>query len=57
MPLTARSEAKPVLDEPALHNAERRDVLREIGKAWAPHRTVAAWYLWRVPRERANTLK
>jgi DNA-3-methyladenine glycosylase II len=21
--------------------------MREIGKAWAPYRTVAAWYLWR----------
>ena len=30
--------------------------LREIGKAWAPHRTVASWYLWRVPRERGNVL-
>jgi DNA-3-methyladenine glycosylase II len=26
--------------------------LHEIGKAWSPHRTVAAWYLWRVPKER-----
>lgn len=26
--------------------------LREIGKAWAPHRTVASWYLWRIPRDR-----
>lgn len=32
-------------------------ILREISKAWAPHRTVAAWYLWRVPRERGNVLK
>jgi DNA-3-methyladenine glycosylase II len=31
--------------------------LREIGKAWAPHRTVASWYLWRTPRERGNVLK
>ncbi|MBX9841118.1 MAG: DNA-3-methyladenine glycosylase [Xanthobacteraceae bacterium] len=30
--------------------------LREIGKAWAPHRTVASWYLWRMPRERGNVL-
>jgi DNA-3-methyladenine glycosylase II len=30
--------------------------LREIGKAWAPHRTVASWYLWRTPRERGNVL-
>ena len=29
--------------------------LREIARAWAPHRTVAAWYLWRVPRARAET--
>jgi DNA-3-methyladenine glycosylase II len=21
-----------------------------IGQAWSPHRTAAAWYLWRVPR-------
>jgi DNA-3-methyladenine glycosylase II len=25
--------------------------LREIGKAWAPHWTVASWYLWRIPRD------
>jgi DNA-3-methyladenine glycosylase II len=31
--------------------------LREISKAWAPHRTVVAWYLWRIPRERGNVLK
>lgn len=24
--------------------------LVEIGKAWSPYRTVASWYLWRVPR-------
>lgn len=30
--------------------------LREIGRAWAPHRTVASWYLWRMPRERGNVL-
>lgn len=23
--------------------------IREIGRAWHPFRTVAAWYLWRVP--------
>lgn len=23
--------------------------MREIGKAWSPYRTVAAWYLWRGP--------
>lgn len=31
--------------------------LREISRAWSPHRTVAAWSLWRVPRERGNVLK
>jgi DNA-3-methyladenine glycosylase II len=31
--------------------------LRKISEAWAPHRTVAAWYLWRIPRERGNALK
>ncbi len=29
----------------------------EIGKEWAPHRTVASWYLWRTPRERPVPLK
>lgn len=23
--------------------------MREIGEAWRPYRTVAAWYLWRIP--------
>ncbi|MDT9644860.1 DNA-3-methyladenine glycosylase family protein, partial [Pseudomonas sp. JV245A] len=23
--------------------------LRQIGQAWSPWRTTAAWYLWRVP--------
>lgn len=31
--------------------------LREISKAWSPHRTVASWYLWRIPRSRGNVLK
>ena len=31
--------------------------LREIAKPWTPHRTVAAWYLWRIPRERGRVLK
>ncbi len=22
----------------------------EIGKAWSPHRTIASWYLWRMPK-------
>jgi DNA-3-methyladenine glycosylase II len=28
--------------------------LAAIGKQWSPHRTVASWYLWRVPKESAN---
>lgn len=24
--------------------------LRELGQAWSPYRSLAAWYLWRVPR-------
>lgn len=24
--------------------------LRETGAGWAPYRSIAAWYLWRVPR-------
>ncbi len=24
--------------------------MAEIGQAWSPHRTVASWYLWRVPK-------
>nr|WP_279589405.1 DNA-3-methyladenine glycosylase 2 family protein [Sphingomonas leidyi] len=31
--------------------------LREITLAWAPHRTVASWYLWRIPRDRGNVLE
>lgn len=26
-----------------------RKHLQELGAAWSPYRTVAAWYLWRVP--------
>lgn len=25
-------------------------LLAKIGLAWSPHRTVASWYLWRVPK-------
>jgi len=28
--------------------------LRLIGQDWAPHRTVASWYLWRMPADRAD---
>jgi DNA-3-methyladenine glycosylase II len=30
--------------------APKRKALAEIGKAWSPYRTVASWYLWRVPK-------
>jgi DNA-3-methyladenine glycosylase II len=41
----------------SLPEQPKPNALREIGKAWAPHRTVAARYLWRMPRERGNVLK
>ncbi|WP_025869835.1 DNA-3-methyladenine glycosylase family protein [Methylobacillus glycogenes] len=25
--------------------------LQQLGLAWSPHRSAAAWYLWRVPRQ------
>ena len=30
--------------------APNRKEIHEIGKAWSPYRTIAAWYLWRVPK-------
>ena len=33
-----------------LDTAPKRKEMAEIGKVWTPHRTVASWYLWRVPR-------
>jgi DNA-3-methyladenine glycosylase II len=30
--------------------------LRVLGEAWAPYRTIASWYLWRVPRKRAGIM-
>lgn len=32
-----------------LHTAPTPRQMRELGQAWRPFRTVAAWYLWRVP--------
>lgn len=40
-----------------LEEQPKPKALREIAKAWAPHRTVATWYLWRVPRDRGNVAK
>ncbi len=33
-----------------LETAPKRKEMADIGKAWSPHRTVASWYLWRVPK-------
>ncbi len=33
-----------------LQAAPKRKEMAEIGKVWSPHRTVASWYLWRVPK-------
>ncbi|HEY4253395.1 MAG TPA: DNA-3-methyladenine glycosylase [Roseomonas sp.] len=36
----------------SLPEAPKPKELRDIAKTWAPHRTVASWYLWRIPRDR-----
>ena len=33
-----------------LETAPKRKQMAEIGQAWSPHRTVASWYLWQVPK-------
>ena len=33
-----------------LEEQPNRKQMTEIGLAWSPYRTVAAWYLWRVPK-------
>ena len=33
-----------------LETAPKCKEMAEVGKAWSPYRTVASWYLWRVPR-------
>lgn len=33
-----------------LEIAPKRKQMAEIGKAWRPYRTIASWYLWRVPK-------
>ena len=30
--------------------APKRKEINEIAQAWRPYRTVASWYLWRVPK-------
>jgi DNA-3-methyladenine glycosylase II len=34
-----------------LDEAPKPKVLAEIGHAWSPHRSIAAWYLWRASDE------
>jgi DNA-3-methyladenine glycosylase II len=41
----------------SLEELPKPKALRDISKEWAPHRTVASWYLWRMPRDRGNVLK
>jgi DNA-3-methyladenine glycosylase II len=33
-----------------LDTAPRRKEMIEIAQAWSPYRTIASWYLWRVPK-------
>ena len=33
-----------------LDTAPTRKEITEIGKVWSPYRTIASWYLWRVPK-------
>ncbi len=33
-----------------LDTTPKRKEMTEIAKAWSPHRTIASWYLWRVPK-------
>lgn len=33
-----------------LDAAPKRKEMCEIAKAWSPYRTIASWYLWRVPK-------
>jgi DNA-3-methyladenine glycosylase II len=33
-----------------LETQPRSRQMSEIGRTWSPYRTVAAWYLWRVPK-------
>ena len=37
-----------------LPQAPTKKQIGDIGRAWSPYRTVAAWYLWRLPKNPAN---
>ena len=32
-----------------LETMPTRKQMADIGRAWSPYRTIAAWYLWRMP--------
>lgn len=34
----------------SLERAPSSKSMAQIGKAWSPYRTIAAWYLWRIPK-------
>lgn len=34
-----------------LNTAPKRKEMVSIGEAWSPYRTIASWYLWRVPKQ------
>lgn len=34
----------------SLDTAPKRKEMSEIAQAWSPYRTIASWYLWRVPK-------
>lgn len=55
----ARMDILPADDFAIVHGYKRlksldvaptRKEITEIGKAWSPYRTIASWYLWRVPK-------
>ena len=35
-----------------LEVAPKRKQMAEIGMEWSPYRTIASWYLWRVPKQK-----
>lgn len=41
----------------SLAEAPTPKALKLIGEAWQPYRSVASWYLWRVPKIQFNALK
>jgi len=33
-----------------LQQTPTKKQISEIGLSWSPYRTIAAWYLWRLPK-------